>query len=309
MEEAREQVQIQANDHNPVRIRRRRPGDRKDGWRVRSAAPMEALIPYVMVTRNDSQNLISDCFESSAVDRFVHQKRNEGLDGFGITHVLLAAYVRLVSQRPRINRFISGQKIYARSDGIVVNMIVKRKMDINETGTAIKVTFQPGDTATDVYRRFSEVLHTTFDTQETDFDGTAKIINHIPGMMKKFSIWLLKTLDYFNMLPMGIVNVSPFHGSLFITSMASLGIPPIHHHLYNFGNVPVFMAFGSKRTTNHLTDAGLVVKRKFVDYTFVTDERICDGFYFASALKLFRRYLSNPSILDAPPEQICEDGR
>ncbi|MFA6690299.1 MAG: hypothetical protein WCS18_12585, partial [Sphaerochaetaceae bacterium] len=86
MEEAREQVQIQANDHNPVRIRRRRPGDRKDGWRVRSAAPMEALIPYVMVTRNDSQNLISDCFESSAVDRFVHQKRNEGLDGFGITH-------------------------------------------------------------------------------------------------------------------------------------------------------------------------------------------------------------------------------
>lgn len=288
-------------------VRRRRLGDRKDGWRVRSLAPIESMIPYIMVTRNDAQNLISDAFECSAADRFVHKKRAEGLDGFGIMHILLASYVRLVSQRPRINRFLSGQKIYARNGGIVVNMIVKRKMDINESGTAIKVTFQPSDTVTDVYNRFSDVLHTTFETKETDFDGTAKILNFIPGLLKKFAIWFLKTLDYFNLLPMGIINVSPFHGSLFITSMASLGIPPIHHHLYNFGNVPVFLAFGAKRIANHVTESGNVVKRKYVDYTFVTDERICDGFYFASALRLFRKYLSNPAELDVPPEQIFED--
>ncbi len=288
-------------------VRRRRLGDRKDGWRVRSLAPIESMIPYIMVTRNDAQNLISDSFECSAADRFVHKKREEGLDGFGIMHILLAAYVRLVSQRPRINRFLSGQRIYARNGGIVVNMIVKRKMDINESGTAIKVTFQPGDTVTDVYNRFNGILHATFDTKETDFDGTAKILNFIPGLLKKFAIWFLKTLDYFNLLPLGLINVSPFHGSLFITSMASLGIPPIHHHLYNFGNVPVFLAFGAKRTANHVTESGNVVKKKYVDYTFVTDERICDGFYFASALRLFRKYLANPAELDVPPAQIFED--
>lgn len=287
-------------------VRRRRLGDRKDGRKLRSLAPYDTMIPYIMVTRNDSQNLISDSFETSAADRYVHKKRAEGYEGFGITHVLLAAYIRLISQRPRINRFISGQKIYARND-IVVNMAVKRRMDINETTTVIKVIFQPGDTPVDVYNRFNEVLHATFDNPETDFDGTAKIINYIPGLLKKFAVWFLKTLDYFNMLPMGIIRVSPFHGSLFITSMASLGIPPIHHHLYNFGNVPVFLAFGSKRMENKITSGGNIEKKKYIDYTFVTDERICDGFYFASALKLFRRYLSEPSLLDTPPEQIFVD--
>lgn len=288
-------------------VRRRRLGDRKDGRRVRSLAPIDSMIPYIMVTRNDSQNLISDSFECSAADRFVHRKRAEGLEGFGIMHVLLAAYVRLISQRPRVNRFLSGQKIYTRDD-IVVNMIVKRKMDINESGTAIKVIFQPGDTATDVYNRFNDVLQTTFKTEETNFDGTTKLLNFIPGLLKKFAIWFLKTLDYFNLLPMAFIRISPFHGSLFITSMASLGIPPIHHHLYNFGNVPVFLAFGAKRMENKVTSSGNVVKKKYVDYTFVTDERICDGFYFASALRMFRKYLADPATLDIPPENIYEDG-
>ncbi|WBY63961.1 hypothetical protein [Thermocaproicibacter melissae] len=114
-------------------------------------------------------------------------------------------------------------------------------------------------------------------------------------------------MDYFGLLPMALLKVSPFHGSLFITSMGSLGIPPIYHHLYNFGNVPVFLAFGAKRYENQIDDSGKVVKKKYIDYTFVTDERICDGFYFASALKLFRSYLANPSTLDTPPQKVIRD--
>ncbi len=44
-----------------------------------------------------------------------------------------------------------------------------------------------------------------------------------------------------------------------------------------------------------------------IDFTFVTDERICDGFYFASGLKLFRSYLANPSVLDTPPQEVIRD--
>ena len=133
------------------------------------------------------------------------------------------------------------------------------------------------------------------------------MINYIPGLFKKFSVWFLKLLDYFGLLPMALINVSPFHGSMFITSMGSLGIPPIYHHLYNFGNVPVFLAFGAKRTENQLNDMGNVVKRKYIDYTFVTDERICDGFYYASGLKLFRSCLANPTVLDTPPQEVIAD--
>ena len=111
---------------------------------------------------------------------------------------------------------------------------------------------------------------------------------------------LLKLLDYFDLLPRKLTMASPFHASFFITSMGSLGIPPIYHHLYDFGNIPVFLAFGSKYRKHEVNADGTVSERKYVDITAVTDERICDGFYYASAFKLMRTYLKNPSILDEP---------
>jgi hypothetical protein len=50
-----------------------------------------------------------------------------------------------------------------------------------------------------------------------------------------------------------------------------------------------------------------VARRKYIDFTVVTDERICDGFYFASGLKLMRQLLANPAVLDQPPEQVVAD--
>jgi len=286
--------------------RKRRFGDRKDGRKLRSLAPYETISPYIMVSRNDCQNYLRDKFDTTAVDAYVLQKRAEGLTGFGIMHVLLAAYIRMISQRPRINRFISGQKIFSRN-AIVINMAVKKKLTEDSVDTVIKITFDPADTAALVYKRFEDALQKAFADTENDFDGTARVLDYIPGLVKKFAFWLLKTLDYFGLLPMSLLSVSPFHGSMFITSMGSLGIPPIYHHLYSFGNVPVFLAFGAKRYENQLDDGGKVLKKKYIDYTFVTDERICDGFYFASGLKLFRAYLGRPSVLDFPPAAVVED--
>ncbi|MBQ1712227.1 MAG: hypothetical protein II024_03245, partial [Firmicutes bacterium] len=99
---------------------------------------------------------------------------------------------------------------------------------------------------------------------------------------------------------------SPFHGSLFITSMGSLGIPPIYHHLYDFGNIPVFLAFGAKRTVYEPNSAGEILKKKYVDFTAVTDERIVDGQYYASAFKKIRSCLLHPEQLDEHPE-VKED--
>lgn len=285
---------------------RRRFGDRKDGRKIRTLAPYDTVSPYIMGSRGDAQNYLADKFDTDAADRFVRQKRNAGLAGFGIMHVILAAYVRTISQKPRLNRFIAGQKIFARHN-IEINMAVKRKLRADETNTVIKVIFEPTDTAEDVYRRFEETMDKAFGAAGNDFDSTAKGINLIPGLLKKFAVWLLQLLDYFGLLPAALLKVSPFHGSMFITSMGSLGIPPIYHHLYNFGNVPVFLAFGAKRYENQIADNGRVLKRKFIDYTFVTDERICDGFYFAAGLKQFRQYLGNPSVLDVPPATVIAD--
>jgi len=286
--------------------RKRRFGDRKDGRRLRTLDPIESLSPYIMVTRGDALTYLVDKFETTEVDRYVRQKRSSGLEGFGILHVIIAAYVRMLSQKPRINRFISGQKIFAR-EKIEINMVIKKKLSANDAETIIKIYFEHADTAEDVYHRFEDALNAALAEDENNIVGTARIINYIPGLFKKFTVWFLRLLDYFGLVPLSLLKVSPFHGSMFITSLGSLGIPPVFHHLYNLGNVPVFLAFGAKRYENQIDDLGKVVKKKFIDYTFVTDERICDGFYYASGLKLFRAYLARPSVLDVAPLEIVSD--
>ena len=285
---------------------KKRFGDRKEGRRVRTLHPMEYVSPYIMVERNDASNFFRDSFEVTKAEEFIRQQRENGLKDFGYTHLLLACYVRCISQYPGINRFLGGQKVYARNE-IVVNMMVKKKMATNEQGTAIKVKFDPADTVADVYNKFQKAVDDVYTCGDSGFDSAAAIINKIPGLIKKFVVWMLKTMDYFDLLPKALINVSPFHGSLFITSMGSLGIKPIYHHLYNFGNVPVFISFGAKRKAYEVNRNGEVLKSLYLDIAVVTDERICDGFYFASAFRKFGHYMKHPELLVNPPETVIED--
>ena len=287
--------------------RKKKFGDRSDGWKLRGIDPYEAINPYFMVERNDAQNYFTDKFEITEAEKYVKAKRDQGMKEFTLMHVILAAYVRTVAQKPYINRFLSGQKVYARNS-LIVSMAVKEEMRMDKTNTVIKAIFDPADTAEDVYRKFTDTYNAAFSGGENAFDKVARILNYIPGVVKKFAVWFLKLLDYFGMLPKFLLGVSPFHASMFITSMGSLGIPPIYHHLYNFGNVPVFISFGTKRHACELDLDGNPVRRKYIDYKVVLDERICDGFAYASAFKTFRRILSNPWVLDNPPEEVLEDG-
>jgi hypothetical protein len=89
--------------------------------------------------------------------------------------------------------------------------------------------------------------------------------------------------------------------------MGSLGIQPVYHHIYDFGNLPVFIAYGKKRTVSTTDSDGNVKKGRVIDIKVVMDERICDGFYFASAFKALKRYVENPERLTEPPAEVLED--
>lgn len=277
----------------------------KEGRKLR-LDPFSAIIPYIMVERADAQNHIEISFETANAEAMIRELRHEGYDSIGMLHIIIASYVRTVSQRPAVNRFIRGQKIYARND-IVINLAVKKKMSLDGIETTVKMHFRPEHTIFDVYEIVNEALKEVYEEKGTSVDRVANVINYIPGLIKKGVIALLKTMDYFGLIPGFLLEASPFHGSLFITNMASLNIPPIKHHLYNFGNVPLFIAFGAKRGDLFLDEDGTVRKRRVIDMILNMDERICDGYYYASAMKMLKRYLSNPEELREPPKEIVID--
>jgi len=187
-------------------------------------------------------------------------------------------------------------------------MTIKKTMSTDSPDTVIKVTFDPADTAKQVYEKFNARVQEVKDAPlDSGFDNLAKVFNWIPGLLLKFFVALLQTMDYFGLLPRFLTKLSPFHGSLYITSMASLGIPPIYHHLYDFGNVPVFVSFGKKRREFETQRDGSVVRKKYIDWNIVTDERIVDGFYYASAIRYLHGIYADPWQLDQPPEEVIRD--
>ena len=285
----------------------KRFGDRKEGRRLRSITPLMAFTPFIMRERSDACNYFEGEVDITETDRWLReQRRSGGYKGLGMLHLFIAAYIRVVSHMPGLNRFVSGQRVYARNE-ILVNMMVKYSVEPDSPETCAKVVFEPTDTIYDVYNKMNAAVEEIRSASNSGTEKAAGAFMKIPRLVLKFAVWLIRLFDYFDWLPRALLGVSPFHGSMIITDLGSLGIPPIYHHLYNFGNLPVFLAFGAKRTETGLSPDGEVVHRKFVDYKIVCDERICDGSYYASAFKYLRYYLKNPDELTRPPESVIED--
>jgi len=286
---------------------KRRFGDRKDGRLLRSIAPFNKFIPFIMPERVDRQNFYEESFEVSILDRNLRRLRVEGYKGIGILHFLIAAYIRCVSMMPGINRFVAGRRIYAR-ETIDVVLTVKRSMALNAPETTIKVHFLPSDTIFDVYRKMNEKIDEIKTSEENNnTENVAEALGKLPRFLLRAALGIIRIMDYYGILPDAILEASPFHGSMIITDLGSLRIGPIYHHIYNFGTLPVFIAFGAKRHAYELDRHGNMVDRKYVDCKIVTDEGIVDGHYYAQFLQAFRYLFEHPQILENPPSRVVDD--
>lgn len=279
---------------------------KKDKRKVKTMPPMSVIIPFIMKNRNGSCNLMSDKIDIVKPEKYISEKRAEGMKNLTMMHLIIASYCRLVSQKPAINRFIRGQRVYTRRS-IEIALTIKKSMTIDSPDTVIKITLDPSATIKEVYESFNTVITEYRENPGGDFDDTAKFLSHIPTLILRSVVGFLRSLDYFGLMPKFIEKVSPFHCSMFITSMGSLGISAIYHHLYDFGTCPVFVAFGAKKRRYEVDSEGNVYKRQYMDIKFTLDERICDGFYYAKAFKYFKGIIDNPWVLDVPPERVVDD--
>ena len=287
--------------------RRRRLGDRYDGRRLRSLNAFYQITPYIMRSRIDAHDYFEDRIDITGAEAWLRGQRGAGHMELGWLHVFVAALVRTMVLKPRLNRFVAGQKIYARNE-MTISLAIKKKLDEDSPETTVKIRFEPTDTIYDVARRVQEAVDAN-KAMETcnNTDRTARLFMLCPGFLVRFLIWIVRCLDYLGIMPRAIHRASPFHTSAFVTDLGSLGIKPIFHHLYDFGTTSIFVAFGSKERHREHDREGRLVERKYISIKVVNDERICDGHYYASAFKIMSSLLKDPDPLSRPPERIVED--
>ena len=285
---------------------KKRFGDRYDGRRVRHSDPTNMIIPFIMRERNDAEVFFDAEVNMSRIDELIREKRKNGEEARTLDYII-AIIVRTISQYPRMNRFIAGRRCFAR-DNILISMVIKRELNTHTPETAVKFEFDPKSTVSDISKKIDETIEKTKHKDDVNStDKLMKTLNVLPRCLFSFAIWFMRFTDFYGVLPKVVHNASPFHTSVFITNMGSIGAEPIYHHIYNFGSTSLFIAMGNKRKQRVIGKDGKIQERKVMKLRFVADERIADGYYLAVALKYFSNLFEHPELLEAPPENVVED--
>jgi len=289
-----------------VKKRKRRLGDRHDGYKVRNLDLPFYIIPVVMRTRLDSQVFFNISIDIDDIEKYVREKRRSDIPNLKLLHVVMAAALRMFATRPQLNRFVAGKKIYAHND-ISFSMSIKRNLTDDGEETEVCPVFERTDTLYDVVKKFNGEVEKAFADEETDTDKLNRIVGMTPTCIKSFIVFVLRNLDKVGLMPKFITKASPFHASAYITDVGSLGIDSIYHHLYEFGTCSCFIAMGKKQTIPCIKDDGTLGQKKVINFRFVLDERITDGHYYAASLRKFTRYMKHPELLELPPEELPDE--
>ena len=222
----------------PLEGRKRRFGDRHDGFLVRNLDPMGKLIPYIMRSKSDSWVLFEDRIDITHTQEFLHKMRRSEIPGLTLYHIVFAAIVRTYSQVPELNRFIQRNNIYARNE-MKGSMVVMKGMQRDSERTTIMPRFEMDATLPEVAAEIEALANpidrtkkVMEDENKNDFDRLEVALALIPGWLISFVFSLLKLLDRYGWIPGKITALSPFHSSFFITNMGSIGMQPVYHHIY-----------------------------------------------------------------------------
>lgn len=270
---------------------------RSDGYLLKDLHPFMKIIPYIMEKRSDSQNFSKQIFPAESIDKYISEKKQSGYS-FSYMHVFIAAYVRLLAERPQLNRFVMNKQIYQRNK-IYVSMAVKRSLRDDGEETTVKFEFTGKENIFEIAEIIDKNIAQALSFNESnDTDKLAEMVMSMPGFVKKTLVGIIKTMDKYNMLPKSVIDASPFHTTLFFTYLKSIDTNYIYHHLYDFGTTGIFAALG-KTVKMPIVENDQVVIKKCCQIGYTMDERICDGVYYARSFKLLEKYFYNPQLLES----------
>jgi len=281
---------------------------RSDGTYLKKLHFFTQMLPYLMPTRSDAVIYFETEFDVTNTLKYIKEKKESGSKlKVSMFYLILYSAVRVIAQRPKMNRFVSGHRYYQRNR-IIFNFVAKRELSDDGEEVNVTMSFSPLLTLEGFCNKIHDHISNIKKGAKTDSEKTNSFFTKLPRFIVKFAVWGLKYLDYHNGLPKSVINSLPFWCSIFFTNVGSVGIDAPFHHNFEIGNCGIFCAIGKVRKVNSVNADGSVETRDKVKITFTYDDRITDGIYCARAIDMVKELVENPEKLEVPlvltPEQL-----
>ncbi len=290
--------------------KKKKRGDRRDGRLVREADSMHKFAGFLLPYRCDNEAVMSELVDMSAVEEFVKKKNADSPDfKYTMFHVICAAVAKVLYDRPKMNYFYAGNRLYERNE-ISFSFVVKRQFnDMSSEALAIIKLDKDSDVSSleQIYGKVKKFV--THVRSENKTDGTTDIISVLvksPRPIMKFIISMLNFLEARDWLPNDLVEFDPYHSSVFISNTGSIKLSAQYHHLTNWGTNSFFILVGEKHLHPFYDENGNITMKNALELGLTIDERIADGTYFAKSIRLLRKLLQNPELLELPLQTEIE---
>ena len=285
----------------------RRRGDRFDATLVRGLDPLHWFMPYLYPNRADNEAFIREEFDLTALNAFL-EKKNEGLDHdhrYTVFHAVAAAIVKAITLRPKMNRFIKGCRLYQR-DELSLGFVVKKQFrDDGDEGLAF-IKFPPDTTIDSLHER---IMAEIFECRSDKLDNSTKgreMFTRLPRWLMRIVMWGLHRLDFYGKVPYDLIKADPNYASVFLTNLGSIRLNAAYHHLSNWGTNSVFVIVGEKAKKPVFQEDGSYDMREVLSIGITLDERIADGYYYAQTVRLIKKLIACPELLDLPANQSVD---
>jgi len=278
----------------------RKFGDRKDGTLIRDLGAMHLVMPLMYPNRCDNEAFISECIDLTNIEAYL-EKKNAGNPEYkyNLFQVMVTAMLKTITLRPKMNRFIANQNMYQRNE--VTAAFTIKKIFTDEGGEALAFIHSKGSDTIDtiheeIYRKVS------FGRSEKVDPGTASLnaVKSVPRFLIKIVGCAARFLDRHGWMPQSVIEGDPYYSSVVLTNLGSIKLHAGYHHLTNWGTTSVFCVIGEVKMRPFYDDAGNVTMRKSVDIGLTIDERIADGYYYSKTIRLLKKLLEEPQLLERP---------
>ena len=286
---------------------KRRFGDRKDGKLIRNLDSMHFIMPVIYPNRADNEAFISERIDLTKINEYLEKKNANNPDyQYKLFQVIVTAILKCIYLRPKLNRFIANKNTYQRNKVSASFVIKKEFNDKSEEGLAF-IYAKEEDNIDSIHDEiYRQVTHVRTPGKKDSSTGVMDFFNKLPRWFSKAVINFVCMLDRHSKVPQSFIATDPYYSSVILTNLGSIKLKSGYHHLTNWGTTSIFVIVGEKKIRPFFDEDGNMTMKDSIDLGLTVDERIADGYYFSKTVRLLKKLLENPELLEKPLKEEIE---
>ena len=286
--------------------KRKRPGDRRDGVLLRELDSLHFITGIIYPNRCDNEAFISERIDLTNAYAYL-EKKNAGdpVYKYNVFQLIVTAIVKVLTLRPKMNRFIVNSNFYQRNE-VSASFVVKKIFSDKGAEALAFLHTEPTDTIDSIHEKIYAQVSSCRSEKVDSSTENMDILNKLPRWLGKAAVRFIMFLDRHGWVPKDMIATDPYYSSCVLSNLGSIKLKSGYHHLTNWGTCSMICLIGEIRKTPVFDDEGGVTMRPTVDLGLTIDERLADGYYYSKSMRLLRRLLENPELLDKPLNEEVE---